>query len=152
MSKITLLQDYDSPILLENHSEGWIYKISDKYVVKVEAPKEFSTYNSGMFYEIKMARLLYSFGISVPEPITCDYVKVENEVKKGFIMEFIDGKSFHHDMNTDDRSLANYMLEVEKEKCYEKGFTVVNEDIEWILTKDKKIKLIDFTKWKYKGF
>ena len=52
MSKITLLQDYDSPILLENHSEGWIYKISDKYVVKVEAPKEFSTYNLLNFYHL----------------------------------------------------------------------------------------------------
>tara|TARA_R100000030_G_C3244198_1_gene121362 strand:- start:71 stop:529 length:459 start_codon:yes stop_codon:yes gene_type:complete len=149
MSKITLLQDYDSPILLENHSEGWIYKISDKYVVKVESPKEFPTYNSDMLYEIKMARLLYSFGISVPEPITCDYVKVENEVKRGFIMEFIDGKSFHHDMNTDDRNLAESMLGYEREKCYEKGFIVEYEDMEWILTKDKKIKLIDFTKWKY---
>ena len=149
MSKITLLQDYNSPILLENHSEGWIYKISDKYVVKVETPKEFPTYNSDMFYEIKMARLLYSFGISVPEPITCDYVKVDNEVKRGFIMEFIDGKSFHHDMNTDDRNLAESMLGYEREKCYEKGFIVEYEDMEWILTKDKKIKLIDFTKWKY---
>ena len=117
MSKITLLQEYDSPVLLETASEGWIYRISNKYVVKVNACKR---YKKDMFHEILITRLLYSFGISVPEPITCDYVKVENEVKKGFIMEFIDGKSFHHDMNTDDRSLANYMLEVEKEKCYEK--------------------------------
>ena len=151
MSKITLLQNYDSPILLENHSEGWVYKISEKYVAKVETPKEFPTYNIDMFYEIKMARLLYSFGISVPEPIACDYVRVDNEVKKGFIMEFIDGKSFHHDMSTDDRNLAESMLGYEREKCYEKGFTVEYEDMEWILTKDKTIKLIDFTKWKYKG-
>ena len=148
MSKITLLQEYDSPVLLETASEGWIYRISNKYVVKVNACKR---YKKDMFHEILITRLLYSFGISVPEPITCDYVKVDNEVKMGYIMEFIDGKSFHHDMSTDDRNLAESMLGYEREKCYEKGFTVEYEDMEWILTKDKTIKLIDFTKWKYKG-
>jgi hypothetical protein len=54
-------------------------------------------------------------------------------------------------MSTDDRNLAESMLGYEREKCYEKGFTVEYEDMEWILTKDKTIKLIDFTKWKYKG-
>jgi|TARA_B100001094_G_scaffold242266_1_gene238240 RIO-like serine/threonine protein kinase len=151
MSKITLLQNYDSPILLENHSEGWVYKISDEYVAKVEAPGEFPSYNIDMFYEIKMARLLYSFGISVPEPIICDYVKVDNEVKRGFIMEFINGKSIHHEMNTNDRSLAEHLLKIELEKCYKRGFTIKDDFVEWILTKNKTIKLIDFTTWKYKG-
>ena len=142
MSKITLLQSYDSPILLENHSEGWVYRISDKYVVKVPSPVELEKYTTHMFYEIKIARLLYSFGISVPEPITCDYVNVRDKVEIGYIMEYIDGI-------TNERSSHSQVLD-EVNKANELGFT--NTDTGWIfIPKDKEIKLIDFTKWNYKG-
>ena len=166
MSKITSLQIYDKPILLQaaksepyfqgpdllydnNNNlatEGWVYRISDKYVVKVAARRR---YKKGMFYEIKIARLLYSLGISVPEPITCDYVNVRDKVEIGYIMEYIDGI-------TNEHSCHSQVLD-EVNKANELGFiytdssTIVGSSPGWIFTKDKKIKLIDFTKWKYKG-
>ena len=149
MSKITLLQEYDSPVLLETASEGWIYRISNKYVVKVNACKR---YKKDMFHEILITRLLYSFGISVPEPITCDYVKVDNEVKMGYIMEFIDGKAFDDETISDkDLILAKKLLDKEVKLSLKLGFSFPDDCPQWIFTKDKKIKIIDFTKWKYKG-
>tara|TARA_Y100001963_G_scaffold132171_1_gene190386 strand:+ start:1348 stop:1800 length:453 start_codon:yes stop_codon:yes gene_type:complete len=149
MSKITLLQEYDSPVLLETASEGWIYRISNKYVVKVNACKR---YKKDMFHEILITRLLYSFGISVPEPITCDYVKVDNEVKMGYIMEFIDGKAFDDETISDkDLILAKKLLDKEVKLSLKLGFSFPDDCPQWIFTKDKKIKIIDFTKWNYKG-
>ena len=149
MSKITLLQEYDSPVLLETASEGWIYRISNKYVVKVNACKR---YKKDMFHEILITRLLYSFGISVPEPITCDYVKVDNEVKMGYIMEFIDGKAFDDETISDkDLILAKKLLDKEVKLSLKLGFSFPDDCPQWIFTKDKKIKIIDFTKWNYRG-
>ncbi len=162
MSKITPLQVYTNPILLHGHSEGWIYRISDNYVVKVAARERYKT---DMFYEIKMCRLLYSLGISVPEPIMCDYVRINGAVKKGFIMDYIDGitNSIHGD-KTDEFSdyewnLATTLALDEVKRAKKLGFSLAKnkdghdiDNPEWIFTKDKKIKLIDFTKWKYKGF
>jgi len=152
MSKISSLQTYDKPILLENakSSEGWIYKISDKYVVKVAARER---YNQDMFHEIKMTRLLYSFGISVPEPITCDYVNVRDKVEIGYIMEYVEGIDWHDkSISKKDNILAHNLVHKEMHLCYGRGFSCKVENPQWIFTKDKKIKLIDFTKWQYKGF
>ena len=102
-----------------------------------------------MFHEIKIARLLYSFGISVPEPIICDFVNVRDIVEIGYIMEYIDGIT--NEPST--RQQAND----EVNKAVKLGFSRVKnidgnyvDNPEWIFTKDKKIKLIDFTKWQYK--
>ena len=154
MTKITLLQSYDNPILLGSGSEGWIYRISNKYVVKVAAREK---YNQDMFHEIKIARLLYSLGISVPEPITCDYVRVpsepiDGEIKMGFIMEYIDGISWEDkSISKGDNILAHNLVHKEIKLYSERGFSWKVDNPQWIFTKDKKIKLIDFTKWKYKG-
>jgi len=157
MSKITLLQSYDSPILLESDSEGIIYRISDKFVAKVGIPTygtaSFSSkYEKRMFYEIKIARLLYSLGISVPEPIMCDYVRVDDDVRMAYIMEFIDGKAYDDETISDkDLTLAKKLVDKEMKLSSKLGFTILQEAPQWIFTKDKKIKLIDFTEWKYKG-
>ena len=98
MSKVTLLQKYEEPIFIASQSEGQVYKISDKYVVKVPTRER---YKEDMFHEIKIARLLYSLGFPVPEPITIDYVNVrDNKVELGYIMEYIDGISW------DDQSMS----------------------------------------------
>jgi hypothetical protein len=160
MSNITIFQGYDNPILLGSGSEGWIYRISDNYVVKVAARERYKT---DMFYEIKMCRLLYSLGISVPEPIMCDYVRINGAVKKGFIMDYIDGitNSIYGD-KTDEFSdyewnLATTLALDEVKRAKKLGFSLAKnkdghniDNPEWIFTKDKKIKLIDFTKWQYK--
>jgi RIO-like serine/threonine protein kinase len=152
MSKITPLQIYTEPIFIEGHSEGWVYRISDKYVVKVPAPDELVKYTTHMFYEIKIARLLYSFGIPVPEPITCDYVNVRDKVEIGYIMEYVEGISWYDkSISKKDNILAHNLLHRELKLTSSLGFSLHNEEAQWILTKDKKIKLIDFTNWKYKG-
>ena len=159
---ITPLQIYKVPILIAKHGEGTIYKISDNHCAKMPSGNRYKT---DMFYEIKMCRLLYSLGISVPEPIMCDYVRINGAVKKGFIMDYIDGitNSIHGD-KTDEFSdyewnLATTLALDEVKRAKKLGFSLVKnkdghdiDNPEWIFTKDKKIKLIDFTKWKYKGF
>ena len=145
---ITPLQIYKVPILIAEHGEGTIYKISDNHCAKMPSGNRYKT---DMFYEIKMCRLLYSLGISVPEPIICDFVNVRDIVEIGYIMEYIDGIT--NEPST--RQQAND----EVNKADKLGFSRVKnidgnyvDSPEWIFTKDKKIKLIDFTKWKYKGF
>ncbi len=156
MSKITLLQNYDKPILLENASEGWVYKISDKYVVKVPAcvitgSLARERYKEDMFHEIKITRLLYSFGISVPEPMTCDYVNVRGKDEIGYIMEYVEGISWDdNNISEEDNVLAKNLLNQELKLISDLGFSLHGDDPQWIFTKDKKIKLIDFTKWNYK--
>jgi hypothetical protein len=71
---ITPLQIYEVPVLIDRHGEGTIYKISDIHCVKVPSGDNYSIKKMG--YEIKISRLLYSLGISVPEPIMCDYVRI----------------------------------------------------------------------------
>jgi len=160
----TPLQIYEVPILIARHGEGTIYKISDIHCVKVPSGNYYSIEIMG--HEIKISRLLYSLGISVPEPIMCDYVRINGVVKKGFIMEYIDGitNTIHGD-KTDEFTdyqwnLATILALNEVKTAKKLGFSLVmNKDghyidnPEWIfIPKDKKIKLIDFTKWKYKGF
>tara|TARA_A100001515_G_C4443089_1_gene167641 strand:+ start:84 stop:536 length:453 start_codon:yes stop_codon:yes gene_type:complete len=148
MSKITLLQNYDKPILLENASEGWVYKISDNHVVKVAARER---YKRDMFHEIKITRLLYSFGISVPEPMTCDYVNVRGKDEIGYIMEYVEGISWDdNNISEEDNVLAKNLLNQELKLISNLGFSLQGDAPQWIFTKDKKIKLIDFTKWNYK--
>ena len=149
MSEITLLQEYDKPIFLENGSEGFIYRISDKYVVKVPARNR---YKLQMEHEINISRLLFSHKISVPEPITIDYVNVRDKVERGFIMEYICGESWDDEgIDEEDIILGRKLAKLQIEKSIEKGFFynhAVNP--QWILTYDGKLKLIDFTNWKYK--
>jgi len=158
---ITPLQSYEVPILIAEHGEGTVYKISDNHCAKIPSGNR---YKRDMFYEIKMCRLLYSFGISVPEPITCDYVNVGDKVEIGYIMEYIDGISnCIHGEKTEEFTdyqwnLATILSLNEVKKAKKLGFSwakykdgEVIDNPEWIFTKDKEIKLIDFTKWNYKG-
>ena len=149
MSKITLLQSYDDPIFISSESEGYVYRISYKYVVKVPAREK---YKKDMLHEIKIARLLYSFGISVPEPITCDYVKIDGEIQRGYIMEYIEGISWNdQSMSEEVKVVPDRLSLTEVKNAFKLGFTNTGLARQWIFTKDKKIKLIDFTSWKYKG-
>ena len=151
---ITSFQIYKVPILVIEHGEGTIYKISDIHCVKVPTG---NSYKKNMFHEIKIARLLYSLGISVPEPIMCDYVNVRDKVEIGYIMEYIDGiTNSIHGEKTDEFTdyqwkLATDLSLLEVKKAKKLGFSWVVDNPEWIFTKDKEIKLIDFTKWNYKG-
>ena len=149
MSKITLLQKYEKPIFIASQSEGQVYKISDKYVVKVPCSER---YKEDMFHEIKIARLLYSLGFPVPEPITIDYVNVrDNKVELGYIMEYIDGISiFNEDISKEDKIVAHNLLHRETKKLFRKGFTSMVHAVECIFTKEGDIKLIDFSQFQYK--
>ena len=160
----TPLQVYEVPILIAQHGEGTIYKISDIHCVKVPSGDNYSIKKMG--YEIKISRLLYSLGISVPEPIMCDYIRINGAAKKGFIMEYIDGISnWIHGDKTDEFSdyewnLATTLALDEVKRAKKLGFSLAKnkdghdiDNPEWIfISKGEKIKLIDFTKWKYKGF
>ena len=146
MSKVTLLQKYEEPIFIASQSEGQVYKISDKYVVKVPTRKE------DMFHEIKIARLLYSLGFPVPEPITIDYVNVrDNKVELGYIMEYIDGISiFDEDISIEDKIVAHNLLHRETKRLFRKGFTSMVPAVECILKPNGEIRLIDFSQFQYK--
>ena len=137
---ITSFQIYKVPILVIEHGEGTIYKISDIHCVKVPTG---NSYKKNMFHEIKIARLLYSLGISVPEPIMCDYVNVRDKVEIGYIMEYVEGISWHDkSISKKDNILAHNLLHRELKLTSSLGFSLHNEEAQWILTKDKKINAL----------
>ena len=150
MSKLSVLQEYKNPIFIARHSEGEVHKISDKYVVKVAMNNE---YKNDMYHEIKIARLLFSLGFPVPEPITIDYVNVRGEIELGYIMEYIEGISIYDkNISIEDKVVAKNLVHRETKKLFKKGFTSMIGAVECILTPNEEIKLIDFSSFTYKDF
>ena len=95
--------------------------------------------------------LLYKNNISIPEPITCDYIEVDGKLEMAFIMEYIEGTSFNL---TDDKEiieLGEKLAEEESKKINKLGIFENVSGPQWILTNDKQIKLIDFEKWELKN-
>ena len=104
-NKKSSLQLYDKPILVGQGGMGSVYRISDRYVAKVRqtdsnrrTPEKHSIsflekeHEIGCHQEIQKLRILYSYGSPIPEPITIDYVDIENEgLMLGLIMEYIEG-------------------------------------------------------------
>jgi predicted Ser/Thr protein kinase len=104
-----------------------------------------------VFYEIKIAMLLYKNNISIPEPITCDYIEVDGKLEMAFIMEYIDGTSFDLTDNKEIIELGEKLAEEESKKINKLGIFENVSGPQWILTNDKQIKLIDFEKWELKN-
>ena len=99
--------------------------------------------------------LLYKNNISIPEPITCDYIEVDGKLGMAYIMEHIDGISFNLTDDKETIELGEKLAEDEAKKINKLGLfkNVDGSPIsgpQWILTNDKQIKLIDFEKWEYK--
>ena len=150
MSKLSVLQEYKNPIFIARHSEGEVHKISDKYVVKVPVYGN-NEYKNLMYHEINIARLLFSLGFPVPEPITIDYVNVRGEIELGYIMEYIEGISIYDkNISIEDRVVAKNLLHRETKKLFKKGFTSKIGAVECILTPNEEIRLIDFSSFTYK--
>ena len=150
MSKLSVLQEYKNPIFIARHSEGEVHKISDKYVVKVPVYGN-NEYKNLMYHEINIARLLFSLGFPVPEPITIDYVNVRGEIELGYIMEYIEGISIYDEnISLEDRVVAKNLLHRETKKLFKKGFTSKIGAVECILTPNEEIRLIDFSSFTYK--
>tara|TARA_Y100000004_G_scaffold132065_1_gene149080 strand:+ start:18 stop:476 length:459 start_codon:yes stop_codon:yes gene_type:complete len=150
MSKLSVLQEYKNPIFIARHSEGEVHKISDKYVVKVPVYGN-NEYKNLMYHEINIARLLFSLGFPVPEPITIDYVNVRGEIELGYIMEYIEGISIYDkNISIEDKVVAKNLLHRETKKLFKKGFTSKIGAVECILTPNEEIRLIDFSSFTYK--
>ena len=150
--KATSLQTYENPICIGESGDGVhrTFRISDKYVAKLkrdnrEHPR--CKHYGDVFYEIKLARLLYAFGISIPEPITCDYVEIDGQYIMAFIMEYIEGTSFNLTDDKETIQLGEKLAAEEAKKINELGIFPNISGPQWILTNDKQIKLIDFEKW-----
>ena len=160
------LQTYDKPIelgkSLDGHRSRRAFRISDKYVAKLGLERESILnqklldykYYGDIFNEIKIARLLYANGISIPEPITCDYVNINGKLQIGFIMEYIEGISFDETENTELLELAEKLILKEEVKIKElnlftdfTGCSPGSSGPQWILSNENEIKLIDFEKW-----
>ena len=154
--KRTSLQTYENPICIGESGDGVhrVFKISDKYSAKLirqnrEHPR---CKNYGdVFYEIKIAMLLYKNNISIPEPITCDYIEVDGKLEIAFIMEYIDGTSFDLTDDKETIELGEKLAEEESKKINKLGIFKNVSGPQWILTNDKQIKLIDFEKWELKN-
>ena len=150
--KQTSFQTYENPICIGESGDGVhrTFRISDKYVAKLhrdnrEHPR--CKHYGDVFYEIKLARLLYANGISIPEPITCSYVKVNGKLQMAFIMEYIEGTSFNLTDDKETIELGEKLAAEEAEKINKLGIFTNTSGPQWILTNEKEIKLIDFEKW-----
>ena len=159
------LQTYDKPIelgkSLDGHRSHRAFRISDEYVAKLGIGKETVSnqklldykYYGDILHEFKVAKLLYTNGISIPKPITCDYVNINGKLQMGFIMEYIDGISFDETENTELLELAEKLILKEEVKIKELNlFTDFtgspgSSGPQWILSNENEIKLIDFEKW-----
>ena len=95
--------------------------------------------------------LLYKNNISIPEPITCDYIEVDEKLEMAFIMEYIDGTSFDLTDDKETIELGEKLAEEESKKINELGIFKNVSGPQWILTNDEQIKLIDFEKWELKN-
>ena len=95
--------------------------------------------------------LLYKNNISIPEPITCDYIEVDGKLEIAFIMEYIDGTSFDLTDDKETIELGEKLAEEESKKINKLGLFKNVSGPQWILTNDKQIKLIDFEKWELKN-
>ena len=153
------LQTYDEPIelgkSLDGHRSHRTFRISDKYVAKLGLERE-SIFNQKLLdykyygdilHEFKVAKLLYTNGISIPKPITCDYVSINGKLQMGFIMEYIEGVSFDETKNTELLELAEKLVLKEEEKIEKLNLFFNFTGPQWILTNENEIKLIDFEKW-----
>ena len=153
------LQTYDKPIelgkSLDGHRSRRAFRISDEYVAKLGIEKETVSnqklldykFYGDIFHEFKIAKLLYTNGISIPKPITCDYVNINGKLQMGFIMEYIDGISFDETENTELLELAEKMVLKEEKKVEKLNLFSNFTGPQWILTNKNEIKLIDFEKW-----
>ena len=159
------LQTYDKPIelgkSLDGHRSRRAFRISDKYVAKLGLERE-SIFNQKLLdykhygdilHEFKVAKLLYTNGISIPKPITCDYVNINGKLQIGFIMEYIEGTSFDETENIELLELAEKLVLEEEAKIKKLNlFTDFtgspgSSGPQWILSNKNEIKLIDFEKW-----
>ncbi|MDP3027416.1 MAG: hypothetical protein Q8N63_06920 [Nanoarchaeota archaeon] len=148
--EISSYQNYKNPEFIDEKSHGEIYRISDTEVAKI--PK----WMPEIGREMKIAIMLYESGISVPEPRGWEVVSVPQEFdepRKAFVMEFIEGYSrnaLYERYKAKEYALAKELVEEETKKAeqlgFNPGFDRRNEG-NYILTPDKKIKLIDFTAW-----
>jgi predicted Ser/Thr protein kinase len=153
------LQTYDKPIelgkSLDGHRSRRAFRISDEYVAKLGVGKETVSnqklldykYYGNILHEFKVAKLLYTNGISIPKPITCDYVNINGKLQMGFIMEYIEGISFDETKNKELLELAKKMVLKEEKKIEKLNLFSNFTGPQWILTNKNEIKLIDFEKW-----
>jgi len=153
------LQTYDKPIelgkSLDGHRSRRAFRISDEYVAKLGVGRETVSnqklldykYYGDILHEFKVAKLLYTNGISIPKPITCDYVSINGKLQMGFIMEYIEGVSFDETKNTELLELAEKLVLKEEEKIEKLNLFFNFTGPQWILTNENEIKLIDFEKW-----
>jgi RIO-like serine/threonine protein kinase len=162
---ISPYQTYENPKRLNLiGAHGRCYQIAEGYSAKI--PYED---NTRIGKEMRIAKMLYAAGISVPEPFSWDFVNVPrdyDEAKKAFIMEFIPGEliselshRIKYQVTLDAKCkeeeikrniLAKQLLYNEIKKAKELGFTPGGDsDHNCILTPDDTIKIIDFALWSH---
>jgi len=158
--EISRFQTYDLPVVVDGGGgHGRIYRISDEDVAKVpHIEREIGR-------EMTMTKMLYESGISVPEPRGWETVRVPDLpkflgddgriiLKKGFVMEFVeglDGKALYEGplANHERFKLAKQLAKLEIGKAEKLGFVPSDwyNRGNYILTPNDEIKLIDFGFW-----
>lgn len=149
--KISPYQTYKRPEYLDCRTHGFICRISDDKAAKI--PHERVNVPVPIGREIMIAKMLYEARISVPKPFSWDYVNVPYEPgysKKGFIMEYIQGKNGDKIYKTPEYYFAKKLVKEEIRKIKDLGFfpgDLIEDSSNWILTPDNRIILIDFADW-----
>ncbi len=146
------LQEYEIPLQIGRGSQGEVFRISDLNAAKIDLYGHLDPSRRMLEKELKISKELYLSGISVPKPKGIFPIRFPLEVKDGFVMEFIEGKTrFALDRN-EFKHVEN-LLKIELKKVKDLGFRpydiyIMGNSI-WSPEKDK-LYLIDFASWSKK--
>jgi RIO-like serine/threonine protein kinase len=149
-------QTYENPLVLgRKGSHGKCYKISEESAAKI--PREYIQISIGR--EMKIAKMLYEAGISVPKPLAWDFISVPQEYQEpqmAFIMEYVPGwdcYSLSRKFGKEYEEFAFELAQHEITKANELGFIPGLDaltPLNLILSSNFEIKLIDFGNWGHK--
>ena len=143
-------KQYEVPVRIDGGREAEVYRISDKHVAKVPLDHRFSP-DKDLTHELGIAEELFKNKISVPKPEGIFPINLMNNVRNGFIMEFIDGKLGSKLTEINEIQHVKSLLYREIGKVRDLGFNPKDyshsKNYIW-KPQENKIYLIDFTGWK----
>jgi len=150
MKTTQLKENIRDPKIYSNRgTSATIYKFSKNRLIKVLYHEKYS--NEDLEYEFQIGKLVHESGIASPEVFGIEEILIGEELKAGIVMELIYGKTgleikygrrFFHVLS---------LVKREAKKARSLGFTPIDYswDGNYILTPERKIKLIDFFHWNH---
>ncbi|MEK6936379.1 MAG: hypothetical protein AABW67_06335 [Nanoarchaeota archaeon] len=151
-------QTYENPELIGKGLDGFVYRISENHVAKID---EDVTFIDSLKHQYDICKKLYEKSISVPKPEGVFQIQIKGIPIPAFIMQFIEGFNIKKikdspdlmkqlKLSADDVNRICYLHTAEVIKAERLGFHPTdggyNNGI-WSPSENKNY-LIDFSYWK----